>query len=236
MNVLIVEDEAVAARRLARMTRELLGTVLTSLTTAKTVEEAEAHILRNNTNLVLLDLTINGKSGFDLFTRFTAGSFHTIVVSGSIDKAITAFEYGVLDFVAKPFDKIRLQKAFDRLQSPHGNGENALKYLSIKNQSEVKLIPLDSVHYFKGADDYVEIHLLDNTYELYSKSMDSLLQLLPPSFNRIHKSFIVDLSRAKTIHIHGGGKYELELLSGCKLPLSRTQYPVIQNKLQPATL
>jgi len=232
VNVLIVEDEALAARRLSRMTREILGQTLSELTIATSVADAETHIVKSKTDLVLLDLNLNGTSGFDLFARFTAGSFHTIIVSASIDKAITAFEYGVLDFVAKPFDKERLQKAFDRLQLPRGDNRSILKYLSVKNQGEVRLIPLDTVHYFKGADDYVEIHLRNNTFELYGKSMDSLLQILPTNFYRIHKSFIVDLSEAKTIHVHGGGRYELELLSGHTFPVSRTQYPTIQARMQ----
>jgi two-component system response regulator LytT len=232
MNILIIEDEALAARRLARMTQEILGQSCESLTIKTSVDEAEAYMNDHPVQLVLLDLNLNGKSGFELFTRLAAGSFHTIIVSASLDQAVTAFEHGVLDFVPKPYDKDRLKKAFDRLSIAGAGAGPGLKYLSVKNFGEVRLVPLNRVRFFKGADDYVEIHLDDNTLELYGKSMDSLMQLLPSPYCRIHKSYIVDLSKAKIIHVHGGGKYELELLDGMKLPLSRTQYPVIQERVR----
>jgi two-component system response regulator LytT len=231
MNIVIIEDEALAARRLARMTQEILGPSCESLTIKNTIDEAEAYICDHPVQLVLLDLNLNGKSGFDLFTRLSAGSFHTIIVSASFDLALTAFEYGVLDFVPKPFDKERLKKAFDRLTATQAAPASGMKYLSVKNLGKVRLIPLDNVRFFKGADDYVEIHLNDNTFELYSKSLDALMQLLPQTYCRIHKSYIADLGKTKTIHVHGGGKYELELLDGATLPVSRTQYSTIQARL-----
>jgi len=231
MNILIIEDETLAARRLSRMTKEILGTSCESLTVKNSIDEAEAFLTDNPVQLVLLDLNLNGKSGFDLFTRLAAGSFHTIIVSASLDQAVTAFEHGVLDFVPKPFTRERLEKAFARLSAARAAQPSAMKYLSVKNLGEVRLIPLDTVRFFKGADDYVEIHCAGNSMELYSKSMDALMQILPPAYCRIHKSYIVDLTNVKAIHVHGGGKYELELLDGTKLPVSRTQYPVIQERL-----
>jgi two-component system, LytTR family, response regulator LytT len=232
MNILIVEDEALAARRLKRMAEELLGAEVTSLVVKDSVADAEEYLGGNPVNLVLLDLNLNGESGFELLTRLAAGSFHTIIVSASIEKAITAFDYGVLDFVPKPFDKERLKKAFDRLTAARSAGPSSLKYLSVKNQGTVRLVPLDTVRFFKGADDYVEIHLNNGSFELYSKSLDALMQLLPPYYVRTHKSYIVDFRTAKQIIIHGGGKYKLELHNGITLPVSRTHYQAIQETLK----
>jgi two-component system response regulator LytT len=231
MNILIVEDEALAARRLKRMVEELPCSQAASITVKSTLGDAEEFLAENVVNLVLLDLNLNGESGFDLLKHLAAGSFHTIVVSANIDKAVTAFEYGVLDFVPKPFDQERLKKAFDRLSSVQSVNPTGLKYLSVKNQGAVRLIPLESVRFFKGADDYVEIHLNDGSYDLYGKSLDTLMQLLPPHYCRTHKSYIANFRTAKRIHVQGGGKYELELQDGTRIPVSRTQYPVIQERL-----
>jgi two-component system, LytTR family, response regulator LytT len=231
MNILIIEDEALAARRLARMTKEILGPACESLTIKSSVDDAGTHLQSHPVQLVLLDLNLNGASGFDLFKRLASGSFHTIIVSASLDQAVTAFDHGVLDFVPKPFSRDRLEKAFARLSGARAARAPGMKYLSVKNYGEIRLVSLENVRFFKAADDYVEILLNDNTLELYSKSMDALMQLLPSPYCRIHKSYIVDLSKAKTIHVYGGGKYELELLDGMKLPVSRTQYQAIQEKL-----
>ena len=232
MNILIVEDEALAARRLKRMVEELLGTGAASVTVKNTRGDAEEYLAQNQVDLVLLDLNLNGKSGFELLKRLAAGAFHTIIVSASLDQAVTAFDYGVLDFVPKPFDRQRLQKAFDRLGVAQTANPSGLKYLSVKSQGSVRLISLQSVRFFKGADDYVEIHLNDGTFELYGKSLDALMQLLPPQYCRTHKSYIADFRTAHRIHVHGGGKYELELQDGTKIPVSRTQYQFILDKLK----
>jgi DNA-binding LytR/AlgR family response regulator len=231
MNVLIVEDEAMAARRLSRMVKEIVGDSLKDITVKSSIVDAEVFLQHSPIDLVLLDLNLNGESGFQLLHQFTAGSFHTIIVSASLDQAITAFEHGVLDFVPKPYDLARLKKALDRVNEKIASNENKLKYLSVKNQGNVRLVPLENVRYFKGADDYVEIQLKDGSYELYSKSMDNLLTLLPKQYCRIHKSYIVDLSLAKRIHVHGGGKYELEMNDGILLPVSRTQYQLLQDRM-----
>jgi DNA-binding LytR/AlgR family response regulator len=231
MNILIVEDEALAARRLKRMVEELPAAKAAAVTVKNTLGDAEEYLTQNQVDVVLLDLNLNGESGFELLKRLAAGAFHTIIVSASLDQAVTAFEYGVLDFVAKPFDKERLKKAFDRLGAAKAANPSGLKYLSVKSHGSVRLIPLQSVRFFKGADDYVEIHLSDGTFELYGKSLDALMQLLPPQYCRTHKSYIADFRTVHRIHVHGGGKYELELLDGTKIPVSRTQYQVIQDKL-----
>jgi DNA-binding LytR/AlgR family response regulator len=231
MNILIVEDEALAARRLKRMVEQLPGARNASVTVKNTLSDAEEYLAQNQVDLVLLDLNLNGESGFELLKRLAAGAFHTIIVSASLDQAVTAFDYGVLDFVPKPFTQERLAKAFDRLNVAKSANPSGLKYLSVKNHGLVRLIPLSSVRFFKGADDYVEIHLNDGTFELYGKSLDALMQLLPPQYCRTHKSYIADFRSAKRIHVHGGGKYELELQDGTKIPVSRTQYQAIQDKL-----
>jgi two-component system, LytTR family, response regulator LytT len=232
MDILIVEDEALAARRLERMTAELLGAAAGSITIKSSLAEAEEFLAGRRVGLVLLDLNLNGASGFELLSRMAAGSFHTIVVSASLDQAVKAFEYGVLDFVPKPYDRDRLKKAFDRLQSAAAAQSPGMRMLSVKNLGTVRLIPVESVKFFKGADDYVELHLTSGTLELYAKSMESLSRLLPPTYVRIHKSYIVNLLDAKGILVHGGGRYELEMRDGTLLPVSRTHYHAIRTRLE----
>jgi DNA-binding LytR/AlgR family response regulator len=232
MHVLIVEDEAPAARRLERMTAELLGAAATSLTIRNSLAGAEAYLGDHCVNLVLLDLNLNGADGFELLSRLAAGSFHTIVVSASVDQALRAFEYGVLDFVPKPYDRHRLAKAFDRLLAGRPAETPGMRVLSVKSMGTVRLVPVETVRFFKGADDYVELHLTNGSIELYGKSLEALCQLLPPRYCRIHKSYIVDLAAAQQIHVFGGGKYELEMRDGARLPVSRTQYQAILDKLE----
>lgn len=233
MNVLIVEDERVAARRLERMIREILGDKLVSVRCTESLHDTETFISRNPVDVLLLDLNLSGKDGFELLKTAVAESFQTIVVSANTDRALEAFEYGVLDFVPKPFDKGRLIKAFERLERVDTVVDTRAKMLIVRNQGKLQMLPIDQVKYLQGAGDYVEIHLQNGAVFLHNKSLEALSRILPSSFIRIHKSYIADIKRITNLKIFGGGKYECELNDGTVLPVSRTRYKELINYLEP---
>jgi two-component system, LytTR family, response regulator LytT len=224
MKLLIVEDEAIAARRLERLTREILGGDVTGIEIQESLTGSERFLASNEIDLLLLDLNLYGRNGFDLLKTASAGSFQTIVVSANTDQALAAFEYGVLDFVPKPVDRDRFKRALARLTGHGRDMASAARYLSVRNHGTIDLIDIGQVVYLKGAGDYVEIHQRDKRMDLHSKSLEALEQILPPHFVRVHKSFIVDIRERKRMIVHGGGKYELELHNGLLIPVSRTKY------------
>jgi len=154
MNILIVEDESRIAKRIERMTRDIFGNTLQSLKRINTLHEALRFIENSSLDLVLLDLNLNGDNGFDLLTTAVSESFHTIVISANKDQAITAFEYGVLDFVPKPFNRDRLEQAFNRTIAKAIAANNKVKFLAIKKRGRIQLIPIEEVLYIKGAGAY----------------------------------------------------------------------------------
>ena len=54
---------------------------------------------------------------------------------------------------------------------------------------------------------------------------------VPPVFERIHKSYVVRLSAVKALHAHEGSLYEAELRNGLRLPVGRTRYKELREKL-----
>ena len=67
------------------------------------MESAFAYLKDHQIDLLLLDLNLDGGNGFDILKYTVSQSFHTIIISAYTDQAITAFQYGVLDFIPKPF-------------------------------------------------------------------------------------------------------------------------------------
>ena len=227
---MIVEDETRIARRIERMTREILGADLRSLTHIKTLEEATTFIEKHSLDLVLLDLNLNGANGFDLLTTAVSGAFHTIVVSAYKDQAINAFEHGVLDFVPKPFNQERLAQAFDRFHDKAVTAKSVVKYLAVKKRQRVELIPIEDLVYIKGAGAYAELFLADGRKELHDKSLEKLEQLLAPDFERVHKSYLVKMTEVKGFIVQTGSKYSAELKSGERIPVGRTKYKDLKEK------
>lgn len=230
MRILIIEDEARIARRLERMTTSFFEQN-SLITLCDSVEKGLSYIENNSIDLLLLDLNLNGESGFDVLETVVSRSFHTIIVSAYTDKAIKAFEYGVLDFVPKPFDEIRLGQAFKRITNTLKTTDEPLKFLAVKKAGNIKLIDIDDLLYIKGAGIYSELYLINGSRELHDKSLENLAQLLPSTYERIHKSYLVSLALAEKIVIEPGSKYNLLLKSGELLPIGRSRYADLKGKI-----
>lgn len=230
MHILIVEDEARIAKRIERMTREILGDSLQSIKHIPTLQEASHFIENESLDLVLLDLNLNGDDGFNLLTTAVSQSFHTIVISAYKDQALAAFEYGVLDFVPKPFNRERLEQALKRTISKEKPETGTVKFLAVKKRHKIQLLPMEELVYIKGAGAYAELFFLDGKKELHDKSLEKLEQLLSPTFERIHKSYLVRMSEVKEIRVETGSKYLAELKDGTLIPIGRTKYKDLKGK------
>lgn len=230
MKILIIEDEARIAKRMERMTRDFFDKEVQILL-CDSVENGLNTIETQTIDLLLLDLNLNGEDGFDVLQTIVAQSFQTIIISAYIDKAITAFNYGVLDFVPKPFDEKRLSQAFTRFTSPTKQTSSDMQFLAIKKTKTVKLIAITDIRYIKGAGIYTELHLSNGRKELHDKSLESLEKLLPSSFQRIHKSYILCWHEADKLIVEAGGRYNMMLKNGELLPVGRSKYKEIRHRM-----
>jgi two-component system response regulator LytT len=230
MKILIIEDEARIAKRIERMTHDFFDKDVQILL-SDSVENGLNTIDQNAIDLLLLDLNLNGEDGFDVLQNVVSRSFQTIIISAYTEKAITAFNYGVLDFVSKPFDENRLSQAFRRFTSPEKQPNGDLQFLAVKKGKTIKLVTIKDIRYIKGAGIYTELHLSNGQIELHDKSLESLEKLLPPIFERIHKSYIICWDEADKLVVEAGGRYNILLKNGELLPVGRSKYKEIRHKL-----
>jgi len=230
MKILIIEDEARIAKRIERMTRDFFDKEVQILL-CDSVENGLSTIETHTIDLLLLDLNLNGENGFDILQTVVARSFQTIIISAYTDKAITAFNYGVLDFVPKPFDENRLSQAFMRFISSEKQANGDIQFLAVKKAKMIKLIVIKDIRYIKGAGIYTELHLEDGRVELHDKSLESLEKLLPSSFQRIHKSYILCWHEADKLVVEAGGRYNMLLKNGELLPVGRSKYKEIRYRM-----
>lgn len=221
MRILIVEDEKPTAEDIKYLVEQILQKEITCIHIETTLDGALLYLKEKPIDVLFLDLNLNAKDGFNILKQVVSQSFHTIIISANINRAIEAFEYGVLDFIPKPYSEERLRAAFQRLKSSHALDGHSIKYLSVKKGFEIKIIPLEEIKYFKSDNIYVELHLLNNQVIIYDKSIKQLIPLLPSNYYRIHKSFLVDRDKIDSIQSLGSGKYRVILKSGDYLPVSR---------------
>ena len=231
MRIVVVEDEEIITRRLGRLIRKVLGDRITALDSASTLSGAVDLLDGARIDVVFLDLNLHGQDGFDLLEGAASRSFQTIVVSAKQDQALRAFEFGVTDFIPKPFDEARVRQALDRVTQREPLLRRRLKYLAVRKAGQVVPISLEEVLYIQGADDYSEIHCHDGSQHLHDKRLRDLEQLLPEPFERVHRSYIVNLTRVRAYLSKPGSRYFLELMNGKELPVSRSRYRELKSRM-----
>ena len=217
MKALIVEDEALAARRLERLARDILGDALGDIIRVETVEEARAAL--DGVDLVLLDLDLDGADGFEVIKGRARPL--VVVVSARADRAIDAFEHAVVDFVTKPVSRERLETALDRVRermSAEDKPDEGSIGLVVRSAGRIDLAPSAAIVSLSGADDYVEVALLDGRKLLHDMRLDALEKKLPSSFLRVHRSHIANMTHVRAFR---ASERILEMAGGSEIPVSR---------------
>lgn len=229
MRIAIVEDEAVVARRLERMVREVA--VGAEVEVCPSLDAARGLLRSAKLDVLLLDLNLGGQDGFRLLEEATAAPFHTVVVSAHREQALRAFEYGVVDFVAKPWSAERLRLALDRALGRVAVGAERARRLAVKKGRETLSLAVERLVFVRGADDYSELHLDDGSVHLHEKALGALAAILPSDFARVHRSYLVNLSRLKSLRSGDGGKLAAVLDSGHTVPIGRVYRAAVRARL-----
>ena len=229
MNVLILEDEPLIAQGLEREVRAHFGARLTALALHDNVPQALAALAheQGQVDLLLLDLNLQGADGYDLLRLAQKAPFQTIIVSAHAERSITAFEFGVLDFVAKPFSRERLHKALQRYTGRHTEAAS----LAVKKRGALEWIALADIDHVQADGHYSNIVLRSGEQCFHDLPIDKLMALLPAHFLRVHRSYIVNSLGFKRLQIAAGGKYALDTQTSTGIPVSRGSYPVLKQRL-----
>ena len=230
LNIVVVEDEALVAKRLIRFLAACLKEQPHTMHHFETLDDAEEYLSERSIDLLMLDLNLNGQDGFNLLKSHLSASYNTIVVSANTDRAMEAFELGVLDFVAKPFTQERVNKALQRALGKDTSGKG-LQSLSIEKKGRLELLALTDIAYIRAAGHYSEIVMQDSTEHLHNKSLTKLLCILPNNYQQVHRSYLIALDQIQTILKHAGSQYELLLNNGNTIPLGRSYYAAVKEAL-----
>jgi two-component system, LytTR family, response regulator len=194
-------------------------------------------------DLIILDIQMPKINGFEMLELIE--NRPAVIFATAFDEyAIKAFDAHAIDYLLKPFNQDRFEKAIKkwREQKNSSSGEKQTKQLLddvsltapqnerivIKDGSKIKIIPIQDVHYLEAADDFVKVFTKEG-YFLKNKTMSHFEQVLDPSqFVRSHRSFIVNLQQITRIDPYEKDNHVAILRSGAKVPVSRTGYPKLK--------
>ena len=234
IRVLIVDDEAPARAKLrlwaaAQPDVEIVGEASDGLDAARAISELEPDV-------VFLDVQMPGLSGLEVAAQLEADAAPLIVFVTAYDvHAIAAFDLGAIDYILKPYDGERFERALERIRTrlrvgPGGASasvrvarehSHASERLLVPDRAGLKLIDSASIQSLESDGNYVHVHTAGKDYLVRRTLQDLLRQLGEQRFVRIHKSSAVNLGDIDSLAPLFKGDYEVRLRSGKCLRLSR---------------
>lgn len=232
MNILIVEDEAPAARRLRRLVAADLKIDPNVIAVVDTLDAARQYIAERRVNVLFLDLDLSGRDGFELLQAARTDIIATVIVSANVHRAVDAFDHNVVDFVAKPVSATRLSRALARAREAR-SGEMRLV---VHSQGRTDIIPASKIVHISGAVDYVEVFVETDQSFLHNEKLDILEKSLPASFVRAHRSHIVNMSHVIQLRVLGRDQHALLTASGKEIPVSRRRARAVRTALEAKVL
>ena len=170
--ILIVEDEKSISEYIKECTLKCFDDGKIEITQKFYIEDAFEFLKNNKIDILLLDLNLSDDDGFEILHQLNANDFFTIIISAYKEKAIEAFEIGVVDFISKPFKHERLQIAFNRCIKKDTSATT--KFLTVKKANDYYILKLNEINYFEAADVYVEAICYNGKKELLNQSMKKL--------------------------------------------------------------
>src|SRR5262249_1446271 len=205
--------------------------------------EAVAAIQELAPDLVFLDVQMPEMDGFEALQTIGVERMPAVIFVTAYDMyALKAFEVNAIDYLLKPFDAERFQRAFrrakDKIQQADVGSLNLrlnnllatirpqqkyLERLVVKSSGRIFFLQVNEVDWIEAADHYVSLHLGGESH-LIRETLTALeAKLNPDEFIRIRNSAIVNLKREKELHPLFKGEYEVILQNG-KNPRSSRRY------------
>lgn len=201
MNCLIVDDNIIARTVLRQMVS--MDPDLNLVGECENAVEAYRMVLANPIDVLFLDVEMPGMSGIELVQSLESKRPMIIFTTGTTDYAAVAFDLNVVDFLIKPIVPARFLQAIEKARELYRNknttSTNADEFIFIRDSSIVRRLKVSDILYLEAKGDYVQINVPNQVYNIHS-SLKSVEQKLSPNiFLRVHRSFIVNVSKIDTV-------------------------------------
>jgi len=197
--------------------------------------EAIEQIRSVRPDLVFLDVQMPEVDGFDVVEMLGADLPRALIFVTAYDQyALRAFDAGALDYVLKPFDNARFERALARAKerlTASSPQTRKLERVAIKSAGQVIFVKLSDIDWIEAADYYACLHVGPKAHLLRRTISDLETDLDANDFCRIHRSTIVNLERVRSMSADADGEHELLLSDGTRLRLSRRYRKQVQEKL-----
>lgn len=234
MNVVIIEDEKPAARKLERLLS--LFTDLELVATINSVEEGIKWFSENpHPDLIFSDIVLGDGLSFDIFEKIPTKSF--MIYTTAFDQyTLKAFKLNSIDYLLKPIMEDDLQKAIDKFKSflPDDGVRNVhqikslikeekqkLSRILVKIGYNLKIVQTDEVSCFYSENKIVYLQTRERVFPT-DFTLEELQEVLDRKcFFRVNRQFIINSNYIKNIHTSPYYKVEMDFQPAEEISVSR---------------
>ena len=231
MNCIIVDDDSTAKLIVAELCNKYEN--INILADFSNAIDAIKFVNVNEVDLVFLDIHMPSFSGFD-FIQTLKNPPKIILTTSDKNFALEAFEYqSVVDYLVKPIELDRFQKAIDKLDrfmlnsvsSSPPNESNQKKELYVNVDRRFVKINLSDINVVEAKGDYIRIKMDDKNHIVHS-TLKKIEEKLPDDiFLKVHRSFIINLSKIVDIEDNS------VLINQDVIPVSRSNRKELMERL-----
>lgn len=237
LSVMIADDEAPARRKLARFLSEHAGIEIVA--EASNGIDALDLIAMTKPDVVFLDINMPDLDGLGVAEALARSEAPpAIVFVTAFDQhAVKAFETNALDYLLKPYDRERFDKALTRARSSRETGAAGSRVAEtlaqLRNEDRYVrrlLIPNDGRSFFVAAREIARLESDGNNVRVHTQrgahvlrsTLESLEARLDPAlFARVHRSHVVNIDEIAEIHPWFHGDYKILMRDGTEIAWSR---------------
>jgi DNA-binding LytR/AlgR family response regulator len=209
---LIIDDEPLARKLIAAHASRIEG--LEAAGQFGNAIEALNFLTTHDVDLIFLDIQMPEITGLQ-FIKALKNPPPVILTTAFRDFAPEAFDLDAVDYLLNPNTFDRLMKAVNKFVDRNGTGQKGqgykpeTQYINIKSDRQIFKLKLEDILYVESLDDYVKVHMSDNSI-VTRENISTLEDRVPPDhFVRIHRSFLVNIQKIGSVSAEGvkiGGK------------------------------
>jgi two-component system LytT family response regulator len=229
LRVLIADDELLARKRLARLLSALPDVEVCG--EAADGEAVLAAARAGGLDVILLDIHMPGLSGLDALALLPEEGPGVILCTAHAEHAVDAFEHGAVDYVLKPVEAARLQKALDRARMRLGpkeepakgqaGGSKGLARLPIPTRQGIVLVDPETISHATLEGELVTVFTTQGEF-LTDFTLNELSDKLPvEGFQRVHRRALLNLAHVTRLEPLETGGYIARTSRGHSVEVSR---------------
>jgi len=227
IRVLIADDEPPARRKVRRFLER--DPEIGEIREAGSGEEAVSAMREFAPDLVFMDVQMPGIDGFTaLAAAPEPRDFHVIFLTAHEHYAVRAFEAEALDYLVKPVDPERFERALERAREQLALRKRApkqpprfLKRLVVQKNGREIFLAVERLDWAASDRNYVQLHAGGETYTIRGTLEGLARQLDPEQFARINRSELVNLDRVREMQPWFHGERRIVLKDGHELTWTR---------------